>query len=180
MLATYFKFTDGEVDDRTTIMGNIQGIDKKMARQKKRLMEEEISYELYLEFKGIYEKERKDLEAKLAESGKGVSNPKECIDFAIEYSLRLPSLWTSAGHTERQRLQFLLFPEGLFYDRKKDRCRTDNANGVFQYIADLKRLLEESKSRTSIKKIESAALVAPSLLTSNQILEDLKTLGDFA
>jgi site-specific DNA recombinase len=59
------------------------------------------------------------------------------------------------------RLQFLLFPEGIFYNREEDKCRTDNANGAFQYIAELKRLLDSSKSRTLLKKIESAALVAP-------------------
>ena len=48
-----------------------------------------------------------------------------------------------------------------FYNREEDKCRTDNANDAFQYIAELKRLLEESKSRTILKKIESAALVAP-------------------
>ena len=153
MLATYFKFTEGEVDGRTVLIGNIQEIDRKLERQKKRLMEEQISYELYLEFKGVYEKEKKDSEAELAKCGKGVSNPQECIDFALDYSLKLVSLWASAGYTERQRFQFLMFPEGLFYDRKKDKCRTDNANGAFQYIAELKRLLEESKSRTLLKKM---------------------------
>ena len=79
----------------------------------------------------------------------------------LDYSLKLPSLWSSAGYFERQRLQFLVFPEGIFYNRKEDKCRTHNANGAFQYIAELKRLLEESKSRTLSKKIESAALVVP-------------------
>jgi len=55
----------------------------------------------------------------------------------------------------------LVFPEGILYNRKEDECRTHNANGVFQYIAELKRLLEESKSRTHLKKSKSAALVAP-------------------
>lgn len=161
MLATYYKLTEGETDDKAALLNNIQETTKKLERQKKRLRDEEITYELFLEFKGELENEKKLFEEELAKSGKGVSNPDGCIDFAINYSLKLPSLWSSAGYAEKQRLQFLLFPEGIFYDRKKDRCRTDNANGVFQYIAELKRLLEESKSRTSIKKIENAALVVP-------------------
>ena len=161
MLATYFKFTEDEVDDKTVLLSNIQEIDRKLERQKKRLMEEQISYELYLEFKGIYEKEKKELEAEIAKCGKGVSNPQECIDFALEYSLKLPSLWSSARYTEQQRLQFLLFPDGIFYNREEDRCRTDNVNGAFQYIAELKRLLQESKSRTLLKKTKDAALVVP-------------------
>jgi site-specific DNA recombinase len=161
MLATYFKFTEGEIDDKGSLLITIQEIDKKLERQKKRLREEEITYDLYLEFKGELETEKKQLEEELAKSGNGVSNPQECIDFAIDYSLKLPSLWSSAGYSEKQRLQFLLFPDGIFYNRKEDECRTENVNGAFQHIAELKRLLEESKSRTYIKKFESAALVAP-------------------
>ncbi|HKC36252.1 MAG TPA: hypothetical protein VKB95_09325 [Chitinophagaceae bacterium] len=70
---------------------------------------------------------------------------------------------------------FPVFPEGIFYNREEDKCRTDNANGAFQYIAELKRLLEESKSRTLLKKTESAALVDPTGKISN-ILEYLRTL----
>jgi hypothetical protein len=162
MLATYYRFTEGETDDKTTLLNSIQEIDKKLERRKKRLRDEEITYELYLEFKAEYEKEKKELLDELAKCGKGVSNPQEYIDFALDYSLKLPSLWSSAGYTEQQRLQFLIFPEGILYDRKKDKCRTDNANGAFQYIAELKRLLEEFKSRTSLKKLEGAALVVPS------------------
>lgn len=69
--------------------------------------------------KGIYEKEKKELQDELVKCGKEVSNPQECVDLALDYSLKLPSLWSSAGYTEQQRLQFLIFPEGLFYDRKK-------------------------------------------------------------
>ena len=92
---------------------------------------------------------------------KGVSNPEKCVEFAINYSMKLPSVWSSAKHSDKQRLQFLVFPKGLFYNRQEDKCRTDNANEVFQYIAELKRLLQESKSLTLLKKSKSAALVVP-------------------
>lgn len=173
MLATYYKLTEGELDDKTAILNSIQEVDNKLARQKKRLKEEEITYDLYLEFKGEYEKEKKELQDELANSGNGVSNPQECVDFALDYSLKLPSLWSSAGYTERQRLQFLIFPEGIFYNRKEDECRTHNANGAFQYIAELKRLLEESKSRTIFKMQNTAALVAPRVSDSNLIMASM-------
>jgi len=43
-----------------------------------------------------------------------------------------------------------------------------NANRAFQYIAELKRLLKESKSHIYLKKLNSAALVVePSRVKSN-------------
>jgi len=41
------------------------------------------------------------------------------------------------------------------YNSEEEMCRTDNANGAFEYIAELKRLLAESKSPASMKKIEA-------------------------
>lgn len=117
-----------------------------------------MSYSLNLK---KYENEKKEIEDILAKDRKGVSNPEECIDFALHFALKLPSLWSSAGYTEKQRLQFLVFPKGMFYDKKKDECRTNEVNGVFSYIADVAQVLEQSKSRNSKKKFDVAPLVVP-------------------
>src|SRR5690606_35843502 len=50
MLATYYKLTESEIDDRDLLLNNIQEVDKKLERQKTRLKEEEITFDLYLEF----------------------------------------------------------------------------------------------------------------------------------
>ena len=132
---------------------------KKLERQKLRLKNEEIPYDLYLEFLADFEKEKKEISDQLAKCTKGVSNPEKCVEFAINYSMKLSSVWSSANYSDKQRLQFLIFPEGLFYNHEEDKCRTDNSSEVFQYIANLKRLLQESKSRTHLKKSKCAALV---------------------
>ncbi len=106
-------------------------------------------------------KDKKKISDKLAKCSKGVSNPEMCVEFAVNYSMKLPSVWDCANYRDRQRLQFLIFPEGIPYNRKEDKCRTNNANGAFEYIAEVKRLLQESKGRTVLKKLESAALVVP-------------------
>jgi hypothetical protein len=51
-------------------------------------------------------------------------------------------MWSSAGYAERQKASiFYFFPMDFSMIRKKDWCGTDNANGAFQYIAEMKRLL---------------------------------------
>jgi site-specific DNA recombinase len=93
-----------------------------------------------------------------------VSNLEECIDFALHYAQKLLSLWASAGYTERQRLQFLVFPKGFSYNKEKDECRTEEVSGVFDYIAEQARGLQEFKSRNPKKKLDDAALVVPGWL----------------
>ena len=161
MLATYCKFNEEEADEKAILETKLQEVDGDIERQKKRLKKEEIPYDLYLEFIADLEKEKKKTLDELAKCSKGVSNPEMCVDFAINYSMKLSSVWDCAKYSDRQRLQFLIFPEGIPYNRKEDRCRTDNVNGAFEYIAELKRLLQESKGRTLIRKLENAALVVP-------------------
>jgi hypothetical protein len=160
-IATYYKYSGEESDEKSILLKKIQELENKTVHQKARVEKEEIPYELFLEFKKGYENEKKEIEDILAKEVKGVSNPEECIDFALHYAPKLPSLWSSAGYTEKQRLQFLVFPKGMFYDKKKDECRTDEVNGVFSYIADVAQVFEQSKSRNSKKKFDVAALVDP-------------------
>ncbi len=84
-------------------------------------------------------------------------NTELCVEFAVTYSAKLAPVWSSASYTDKQKLQFLLFPEGIFYNRAEDKCRTTGINPAFAYIAELERLLQKCKSRTPLKNFESAA-----------------------
>lgn len=123
MLATYYKFVEEEVDDNTTLQKNLEEVRAKLERQKTRLKNEELSYALYLKFVDDLEKEQREIEEELAKPSKGVSNPEKCIEFAVTYPMKLAPLWSSAKYSDKQRLQFLVFPEGIFYNRKTDGCR---------------------------------------------------------
>jgi hypothetical protein len=56
----------------------------------------------------------------------------------------------------------MLFPEGIFYDKKKDAVRTTRVNSVFSDFVDLARILKEKKSGRNNLKIVSPALVVVS------------------
>ena len=161
MLATYYKLSEAEVDNKAILEKKYSEIHAKLERLKTRLKNEEISYTLYLEFAGDFQKERKQIEEELAKPSKGVSNPEKCIDFAITYSMKLATVWSSANYHDQQRLQFLVFPEGIFYNRKIDKCRTEKVNAVFSYIVSLERAIAEKKSGTTPKDLACAALVEP-------------------
>lgn len=160
MLATYYKYSGEEKDDRLVYEKAIKEIDVKIEKQKRRLEDEEIPYAIYLEFVTKYEKEKKKVAEEIEKGSKGVSSPLRCVQFAVNYSCKLKPVWTSASYTAQQKLQFLLFPEGIFYNRAEDKCRTDNINPAFACVAELERLLQKCESRTSQKNFDSAAWVA--------------------
>lgn len=158
-LATYYKRRENKQDEKSILKERLLELDRKTARQKDRVKNEEIPYSLFLEFQASYEQERKEIQKNLDITPKGVSNPEECVDLAIQYALKLPSLWSLAEYREKQRLQFMVFPEGIFYNRKTDECRTGKVTGVFAYMAELERGLRESKSRNVDDLSNVAALV---------------------
>ncbi len=150
MLATYYKFSEEEGDNKSAFEGRIKEIDKDIAWQKERLKKGEIPYDLYLDFVKDYEDEKKKVAEELEKGSRGVSNPELFVNFAVNYSTKLAPVWSSANYTDKQRLQFLLFLEGIFYNRVEDRCRTTGVNDAFAYIAVQKWLLQKCKSRTSL------------------------------
>jgi site-specific DNA recombinase len=50
------------------------------------------------------------------------------------------------NYGEKQQLQFLIFPEGILYNRKNDQCRTPRVNEVFRQMTGLVRVLGEIKN----------------------------------
>ena len=68
----------------------------------------------------------------LVEADKNLSNLSKFIDKAIAMSCNLGSLWKEGDFSNRQKLQNLLFPSGIYFDKNTDGYRTDTENEVFK------------------------------------------------
>ena len=77
----------------------------------------------------------------------------------MTYASKLNTMWDAGDYNKKQRLQFLLFPEGMSYNRIKDECRTKRVNTVFLYISQLASILGKTKSGDKGCKTDVAALV---------------------
>jgi site-specific DNA recombinase len=54
-------------------------------------------------------------------------------------------MWLAGEYQEKQRLQYLLFPEGLVYDKKNEVCRTTRIDSTFLTILLQSQALEQKK-----------------------------------
>lgn len=99
--------------------------------------------------------------------------------------------WTSRDYQRKQELQRTIFPEGIYYSKKKGQTRTTKINSVFALIARQKGVLEEKETGISevifknsgLGRIETKnshqmsstfnALVALRVENSNVLLQDL-------
>lgn len=74
-------------------------------------------------------------------------------------------MWDLADHNQKQQLQCLVFPDGMYYNRKKDACRTERVNTVFICISEMAGILHKNKSGNNSSKTIIPALVVRAVPT---------------
>lgn len=105
----------------------------------------DMSKEIFEKFYGKSNKERQEIHIQLTQSTEKISNPDFAISKALRLSTELSTVWTSSDIKKKERLQKLVFPEGIVYDRKNNAFRTPKINIIFELIAGLKRITGDEK-----------------------------------
>ena len=123
-VATFNQLTAGDQDEYRNLQDQHTEIIKKIDRLEERYIEEEIGGELYHKYRDKYNEEKAEIEKNLMKLSKQVSNLDESVGFAIKIAFELPLKWVYADYNTKKRIQFLLFPEGITYSKKTDKCRT--------------------------------------------------------
>ncbi len=109
----------------------------------------QMDEETFVKFKSKYIQEKKIVDAELELCGLSGSNMEGDLKQLLELSLKLKTVWTSGDVSIKEKLQKLVFPEGIEYNRQTSGVRAKKVNGVFGLIADLSKLLEDNKKGTS-------------------------------
>jgi site-specific DNA recombinase len=161
MKATCLQLTKDQQDAAQHTEATLKEIDRKIERLEERFIEEEINGEMYGKYSERYKAERLEILTEMQKASKGVSNLDKCIENALTYAAKLKPLWESSDYTGKQMLQNLVFPEGIYYNRKNDRCRTGRINSVFSCIAALAGITANEKSGNTVSNNSYAALVVP-------------------
>ncbi len=83
-------------------------------------------------------KEKKlSIESELEKARENLSNLEKFIDTTLLISSNLATLWKEVSFETRQKLQNLLFPTGVNYNKQEHSYRTINENNVFGIFAKL-------------------------------------------
>jgi site-specific DNA recombinase len=101
----------------------------------------EITKEQYDKFSSKYRDELSQLRKEI----KAIAEMSSNLEKGLNISENISQLWISADYYEKQKLQYLLFPEGLLYDKKNDRVRTNRINTLFSEIAIESRVVAEKQ-----------------------------------
>ena len=107
----------------------LSDLDRKIKRLRERyIIEEEISKDDYIEFHTRLSSERNEISIELERTGKKSSNLLDVVENCLHIASNLSALWDSGRYKDKQRLQKMVFPEGMAYDKQKDIVRTSRVN----------------------------------------------------
>ena len=148
---TLQHLVNGQKENEAALIKKREEVYTKLERLEERFVMEEITSEQYHKFAPKLKEEHHQITMQLEKAQVGVSKWEEAVEKVMELCLNLPQLWQQSDYTQKQKLQYLVFPDGMLYDRKNDLCRSLSVNPVFSYIADLTRGLGEGES--GVKKI---------------------------
>ena len=134
---------------------------EKIERLEERFINEEIKSDLYEKFSLKFRKERAEMEAYGNMTTFTTSNLEKYISRSVDYLMELPSVWTSSDYKGKQKLQFSIFPEGMYYNKKIGQPRTLKMNSIFTLSAHQKGLVEDRGTGISEVFFKNSGLVAP-------------------
>ena len=136
----YFKeVTKEHAGEETTMKRRLSEIIKAIEKVEERYfvsgdMEKETFEKLTTKLKT----EKRSISEQLVRVGSyNSSNLSKYINISMEISSKLPEIWTSSPSETKGKLQSLVFPDGIVYDKVKKGFRTSNVNSVFSLIAEL-------------------------------------------
>lgn len=156
--ATFFK---EQLDNQRLLKGKCSELREKIETVEENHAIGKITQEVYRKYTSKYMKELQEIEKELQKVTFGSSNLSKCLNFVLKFCLNPSKWWESGTIGERTILQNIIFPNGIIYDRKNDRVRTNRINMLFSPIPELVKRLRGNKKGETIKLDNFSLLVIP-------------------
>ena len=127
----------------TEVQKNIDNIEESY------FIKKEMPRETYDKFFFKYQSEKNNI-IKQMESYQGkISNLEKYISGALTLSSKLSLVWSSSSIGIKEKLQKLIFPNGIYYNKQNEAFRTEKVNSIFSSIAVLSNNTPENEKGTN-------------------------------
>lgn len=107
----------------------------------------EMAKVTYEKFHAKFMLQHQEISSLLSKSQSKVSNPTNVFKKALDISMNLATVWDSANVENKEKLQKLVFPEGIVFDKKNGVLQTVRVNVIFELIAVLSGITADNKKR---------------------------------
>jgi site-specific DNA recombinase len=137
MVYTYDAVTKEIRENEAKVKKQLTLVRSKIEAIEERFAIGEIDSAIYQKFKTKYDQEQKDLLSNLSDTTITSSNLQMAIDKALIMSSNLSEIWVSGDLHLKRKIQNLVFPSGMGYDKQNDRIRTFCSNPNVYYLTSL-------------------------------------------
>ena len=119
------EYNQERSDTRTILLKNKTETEKKLTALKVRFGMGEIDRDIYNATSEHLNDQLTKIHKALQEAERDLSNEKKYIDDVIAMSCKLGTLWQEGDFRTRQKLQNLVYPDGILFDKHLGCYRTD-------------------------------------------------------
>ena len=156
---TFQNLNSDSIEKNKETVNHIRELKKKIESLEAKFIEGDIVRDLYQKYRSKYEAELKVNESEMDKCQNELSNPKEFIKFSVELCGNLSKMWASGGLSSKMKVQQVVFPDGIGYDRQKECYRTPRINSIIAQIAELARVSGENKKGNPSKLLKNSLQV---------------------
>jgi site-specific DNA recombinase len=136
------KFKEAEVMEK-----RLKEINGKLDRMKERyVVHEEISRADYEEFSEKLRSEKQEILRELEQVQQKSSNLMKDIEECVQICRNLAVMWEKGDYRDKQRVQKIAFPEGMYYSKKTDTVRTPRVNELIRVSSELSKVLGQKET----------------------------------
>jgi site-specific DNA recombinase len=148
-------------DEKQTLIRQQKETEKRLESLEEKYIIGDIAKDMFEKYSSKYQNTLDELAAKIDNPAYNSSNFKKAISVGVEIASNLSQLWISSDYSNKQKLQYMLFPQGLLYNKQRDTVRTPQVNSVFSAMSLLASVSAKNKNGRLIKNDQKSHWVVP-------------------
>ncbi len=156
------KFAELNIENeaiRNSQKSALKAIEKKHEKLEEKYIYEGISTEIYQKHLAKLMSEKTEIERSLTKPEIKLSNLDKLLDFSTKTSTNLLNIWENEDYDKKVKIQKLVFPNGIKYNRKKELYRTEKINSIFSLNLVFSDNYKDKKESRKLIINENSALV---------------------
>ena len=134
---TYDSMNQGNKEQEALLLRQSTKVQNKVAIITERFALGEIDREIHDQYKGKYQEEINSINGEIDNTSRTLSNIDLFIDYSITISQNINKIWENGSYTMKQQVQYLVFPEGITFNKKNGTYLTSRVNSVFAYFTGI-------------------------------------------
>ena len=139
----YFKSQKNEI---AGLKAALKTIEVKLDKIEERYVIGEIETTLYQKFSRKFTSEKDEIEKEIKSNSLKSSNLDIYVNHCMKLFSNLNKLWKLSDYNQKQRLQKLLFPNGILYSKQNDEVQTLGLNPVMELLTCLSGNYDKNKN----------------------------------